>query len=167
MPTCRACRRTASRASWRSPQARAAVVHYIAASRRWESFQGIAPRPYGGSARSPSCAYVRWAARLWQARATKLAAALPPHYAFWLADAKCELGSDYPGGWHDQVGIYQGGIRFYHGTWDGWKINVPGAARYADAQDAPVWVQMRVAEWGYIHVGRWGCTTHAEVLAFR
>lgn len=71
------------------------------------------------------------------------------------------------GGWHTTAGVYQGGIRFYYTTWDAWKVHVRAAARFADAQDAPAWLQSRVAAWGLAHEGRWGCLWHAWVWAQR
>jgi len=119
-------------------QARAAVVHYIAASRRWESFQGIAPRPYGGSARSPSCAYVRWAVRLWRARAATLADTLPPHHLLWM----CIHGHE-AADWHNpdtgHNGHY-GGLQMH----PGWGYGTSYLAS-ADSQ----YVQEWAAERGY------------------
>lgn len=84
----------------------------------------------------------------------------------WVADAVCETGHNPPS-WHDTAGVYEGGIRFYWGTWDAWKQHVPAARRYGGAQQAPAWMQAAVAEWGLRNVGRWGCLYHADVWAHR
>jgi hypothetical protein len=84
--------------------------------------------------------------------------------ALWTADAICETGKNPPN-WQFHVGVYQGGIAFWYGTWDSWKKNVAGASAYADADQAPPWLQARVAQWGLDNVGRWGCLFHANVWA--
>lgn len=86
--------------------------------------------------------------------------------ALWVADAVCETGSNPPN-WRFHVGVYEGGIAFYHGTWDWWKRYVPAARRFDGAWQAPPWVQARVAQWGLDHYGRWGCLWHPDVWAKR
>jgi hypothetical protein len=85
--------------------------------------------------------------------------------ALWVHDAICETGSTPPN-WRFHVGIYQGGIAFYAGTWDTWKQHVPTAHRFGDADQAPAWVQAAVAQWGLDHFGRWGCLFHPDVWAY-
>jgi hypothetical protein len=86
--------------------------------------------------------------------------------ALWVHDAICETGRNPPN-WRFHVGVYQGGIAFYYTTWDAWKIHVPEARRYAEADQAPAWAQAAVAEWGLRHLGRWGCLFHADVWKYR
>lgn len=82
--------------------------------------------------------------------------------ALWVRDAICETGSNPPN-WRFRAGVYQGGIAFYYGTWDTWKMHVPVARRFADADQAPAWVQAAVAQWGLDRFGRWGCLFHRDV----
>jgi hypothetical protein len=83
--------------------------------------------------------------------------------AFWRNLAQCETGGRWD--WGKYAGTpsqrpaegftYEGGLGFYAGTWDTWRIEVN--VRYDHAWQAPPAVQVRVARWGLAHGGYWGC----------
>lgn len=103
--------------------------------------------------------------------AAAAAARTPQPRALWRADAVCETGHNPPD-WQYRAGSYEGGIAFFSGTWDAWKMHVAAARRYAHAYQAPAWVQAAVAEWGLYnyrpgHISRWGCLYHPDVWALR
>ena len=111
-----------------------------------------------------------WAGRALVA-ALGFAADVPVHVShrvprLWIEDAVCETGQRPPN-WRFRAGEYEGGIAFYHGTWEAWRGHVRAAAPFEHAYDAPAWVQAKVAAWGLANLGTWGCLTHPSVARWR
>jgi Transglycosylase-like domain len=73
----------------------------------------------------------------------------------WYRVAACETHYNW-----DAAGTYQGGLGFYYKTWDWWAGEL-GFSAYRSAGDAPPWVQIQVAQYGYSkYHGYWGCIAH-------
>jgi len=77
---------------------------------------------------------------------------------YWAAMGRCEQPGDGWGGvrWDEHGPTYQGGLGFWHGTWDNWRPE-----DYPDnAGDATPEQQMIVADRVYDDVGAsaWGCS---------
>jgi hypothetical protein len=101
---------------------------------------------------------------LWQTRLTRLRARLDdgwwqvnrewPQADEWTRIAVCESGQDPPN-WRHDSGTYQGGLGFYHGSWDAFRP----AGFPAEAYLATPLQQMIVAERIYDRFGLtgWGC----------
>lgn len=84
-------------------------------------------------------------------------ARLPKNYSLWIKIGRCEQpGKGYRGIYWSHPGPrYQGGLGFYHGTWDYYKPR----GYPADAGQATWRQQMRVANRVAAAVGftAWGC----------
>jgi len=79
---------------------------------------------------------------------------------FWDRVAACETGGRWDWGARNRPAeghTYEGGVGFYHGTWDTWAGAVRLLNRYPHAYQAPRLVQIAVAEYGYSVGGYWGC----------
>lgn len=90
--------------------------------------------------------------------------------AYWKKIGACETGhiglpSDGPARWdwgsknrRSEGRTYQGGVGFYHGTWDWWAKELKIHSRYPEAYKAPMLIQIMVADYGWKkHRGYWGC----------
>lgn len=82
---------------------------------------------------------------------------LPAHHDLWIRIGRCEQpGRGYKGIYWSHPGpTYQGGLGFYHGTWDAFKVKgMPD-----NAGDATWRQQMWVANRLYARYGTspWGC----------
>lgn len=74
--------------------------------------------------------------------------------AFWQKVQRCEEPIT---GWSTRGSTYSGGVGFYNATWSKWATELGLGARYPNAADAPMLVQIRVADYGYrVHHGYWG-----------
>lgn len=82
---------------------------------------------------------------------------MPKNYSLWIKIGRCEQpGPGYRGIYWSHPGpTYQGGLGFYHGTWDAYKPK----GYPADAGQATWRQQMRVANRVAAAVGftAWGC----------
>jgi hypothetical protein len=81
----------------------------------------------------------------------------PDRIAFWKGVARCETGERWDWGSQYRNPIYEGGVGFATTTWRAWAAALGLLRRYPDAFDAPMLVQMRVAEYGLERGGYWGC----------
>lgn len=82
---------------------------------------------------------------------------------FWAAVQRCEEPAT---GWTTRGSHYEGGVGFYVGTWRLWAGELGLVKRYPHAWMAPPAVQARVAHFGYVRGGYWGCIhDHASIRA--
>lgn len=95
------------------------------------------------------------------ATAAAAAAKLPQdRIAFWKGVAQCETGSRWDWGAkhrHLEGSAYEGGVGFAASTWRLWAGQLDILTQYPHAYNAPMLVQMRVAEYGLSKGGFWGC----------
>jgi len=97
---------------------------------------------------------------------------------FWWADGTCETGHigapgdgaprfDWGAHHRPQEGSrYQGFTGFAASTWSWWAGDLGLTGRYPNAYDAPPIIQQRVAHYGLVKYGRWGCMLeHPELMS--
>lgn len=118
-----------------------------------------------------SCMYAYWVAQRWTLRAQYFHQRYinelnSPTTRFWKSVAQCETGGvlGYPlWDWGKfqrpkEGDTYEGAVGFLNTTWDDWAAELNLLNRFPAAYDAPMLVQIRVAEHGLrVHRGYWGC----------
>jgi hypothetical protein len=127
------------------PGARRGLVYYRHRANDYQLMRDAARFRVGRAHRSPSCAFVRWAAEVWRDRAIAARRAFEHWFDRTYAKWRCIHGHE--AAWDDQHAPHYGGLQFDD---DFQRTYGPGFfVRWGDAGNWPVWAQLIAAERAY------------------